>query len=285
MAVASEVDVKSVGEWSTNIKYGNDNFLQDYDVFIPSKSADSNKPAPWVVYIHGGFFRDPNVLADTFHATVDVIESSGEGSQPHVAGYATINYRLSKHTNFPQPSDTPAYELRNAVWPEHLDDVLNGIKQLQTTYGFGSNYVLAGHSVGAQLALLVAVKAEEHGIAVPAVVLGLSGIYDFPLIHRDHPEYKALTFNAMKEGEEVAASPITWAEKYELLGIKHVMLGHSKDDGLVPWNQVDVMVEALEKASKGKDYVSVVELHGAHNDIWRDGKESARAILAALEHI
>lgn len=283
MAAQGDLVATASGQWTTNTEYGSDNYLQTYDVFVPAHS-----PSPescWVVYIHGGFFRDPLVLADSFHATVDILASaSGQSLPMHVGGYATLNYRLSQHVNFTQPPETPAYELRNASWTEHLTDVISGIKQLQATYKFGSNYILAGHSVGAQMALLVALKAKDSGIAAPRVVLGLSGIYDFPLVHKDHPEYKALTFNAMKEGEELAASPATFeAEAYEQAGVERVVLGHSKDDGLVPWNQVDRMVEVLEKSSRGSDYVSVLELHGKHNDIWRDGKESSRAILAALK--
>lgn len=271
------------GTWRTNVRYAEDNYLQDYDVLLTARPSTPDPPATWIVFIHGGFFRDPLVLADSFHATVAALELA---EQPHVAGYATVNYRLSKHTNYAQPAETPAFDLRNASWAEHLDDVLSGIKQLQKTHGFASNYVLAGHSVGAQMALLAALKAKERGSVAPKVVLGLSGIYDFPLIHEDHPDYKALTFNAMKEGEEVAASPVSYtAAEYQRAGVEHVVLGLSKDDGLVPWNQVDAMVEILGKSSRGRDYVSVMELHGAHNDIWKDGKESSRAILAALERL
>lgn len=285
MAVQEPTPSEASGQWTTNITYGSDNSLQSYDVFLPAESQSPEHPSCWVLYVHGGFFRDPLVLADSFHATVELLASpSGQPLPLHVAGYATLNYRLSQHTSYPQPRETPAYELRNASWPEHLNDVLSGIKQLQTTYKFGSNYILAGHSVGAQMALLVALKAKDSGVVAPRVVLGLSGIYDFPLIHKDHPDYKALTFNAMKEGEEIEASPATFkVEAYEHAGVERVVLGHSKDDGLVPWNQVDRMVDVLEKSSKGKDYVSVVELHGKHNDIWKDGKESSRAILAALK--
>jgi acetyl esterase/lipase len=284
MDTPTNQEMPTPGEWQRHIRYGKDNVLQDYDVFLPAKQGHPQRSSPWIIYIHGGFFRDPLVLADSFHATVDLIQASEHGK--HIAGYATLNYRLSKHVNHAQPPDTPEYDLRNASWPQHLDDVLSGIKQLQSTYKFGSDYILAGHSVGAQLALLVALKAQEHGFPAPAFVLGLSGIYDFPLIHKDFPAYKALTFNAMKEGEEVAASPVNYkVEDYKRAGVQHVMLGHSKDDGLVPWNQVDAMVEVLEKSAKGKDFVSVVELHGAHNDIWRDGKESSRAIIAALQRM
>lgn len=273
------------GQWTTNISYATENYLQDYDAFIPSKSPCAKEPSVWVIYIHGGFFRDPLVLADSFKATVEVLESSKDRpSSPQVAGYATLNYRLSAHPNYPQPPDTPNFELRNASWPQHLDDVCTGIKELQSTYGFGSNYILAGHSVGAQLALLASLEAAERGFTAPKLVLGLSGIYDFPLIHRDHPEYRVMTFGAMQEGEEVAASPVRYAAKdYERAGVKHVVIGHSKDDGLVGWNQVEAMVDVLEKSSRGRDYVSVLELYGAHNDIWGDGKQSSRAILAALD--
>ncbi|ETN39434.1 uncharacterized protein HMPREF1541_05657 [Cyphellophora europaea CBS 101466] len=275
----------SAGQWMTSIPYAKENFLQSYDIFPTVPKFGSPPPQYWVVYIHGGFYRDPLVLKESFHPTVQLLTSSSNQSlQSSVAGYATLDYRLSPHTNHTQPIDTPPFAQRTAVWPQHLDDVLAAIKQLQSVHKFGSNYVLAGHSVGAQLALLAALRAEDSGFPAPKVVLGISGIYDFPLILEDHPEYSALVFNAMKEGEEIPASPAFHkAEHYEDAGVEKVVLAHSKDDGLVPWNQVEAMSKVLQQSEKGEDYVSVVELHGQHNDIWRDGKESSRAILAALQ--
>ncbi|KAI1625505.1 Alpha/Beta hydrolase protein [Exophiala viscosa] len=265
------------GQLITKIPYGSDNFLQTYDVYVDDRPSHPTEEY-WIVYIHGGFFRDALVDSTSFHPAVSLLTAAEKTS---VRGYASINYRLSPSTKKPQDrSETPSFELRGAVWPEHFDDVCAGIRHLQSTYSFGSNYVLAGHSVGATLALLAAVDTD-HGIVPPKAVLGLSGIYDFPLLHKSHPEYEALTFNAMPRGDEVAASPVAYeAQAYKAAGVCRVLLAHSHDDGLVPWNQVDAMTEKLAPAGEG--YVRVLELFGKHNDIWADGKEVSRAVLATL---
>jgi pimeloyl-ACP methyl ester carboxylesterase len=153
-----------------------------------------------------------------------------------ISGYASINYRLSPHPQkSPQnPHTTPAYELRNAKWPDHLHDVLAGIAHLQQKYAFGERYLLVGHSIGATMALLSTLAAASarsfttstgtgtttttttaHGdgdrtqqtpppklllplpaIEPPLAVLGVSGIYDFPTLHDSFPSYVDLTRNA-----------------------------------------------------------------------------------------
>jgi acetyl esterase/lipase len=277
------------GQWTTSIPYASENYLQTYDVFPtnPSDTPSSNSKY-WLIYIHGGFFRDPLVDAASYHATVSHLHSAYKQQHlSNIAGYASINYRLSTHPDHPQASETPAFSRRQAAWPDHLNDVLTALAALQARYGFGSRYVLAGHSVGAQLALLASLRGaaqEEVKLQPPTLVLGMSGIYDFPLIHEDHPEYKALTFGAMREGEEVLASPARYeVSEYARAGVKGVVLAHSRDDGLVTWNQVERMAAVLGvKGSGGGEFVRVLELQGEHNDIWRDGRESSRAVLEAL---
>lgn len=41
------------------------------------------------------------------------------------------------------------------------------LKHLQSQYGFGSNYVLAGHSVGATLAFLATLQCSDNNIPPP----------------------------------------------------------------------------------------------------------------------
>jgi hypothetical protein len=69
-----------------------------------------------------------------------------------------------------------------------------------------------------------------------------------------------------------------------------VVLAHSKDDGLVDWKQVEIMkdvfsrggqVQTKEEGQAGID-IKLVEIHGAHNRIWEDGGELARAIGEAV---
>jgi acetyl esterase/lipase len=268
------------GQWTTKIAYSDDNFLQTYDVFLSTTVAPSSKIL-WIVYIHGGFFRDSLVDSESFQMAVSLL---GKTPPSSTLNYASINYRLSPSTKHPQDSSTPSFEQRTAKWPQHLEDVCEAIQQLQSRHSFGANYVLAGHSVGATLAMLAALKSKDNGFVAPTAVLGLSGIYDFGQLHKDHPEYEALTFNALQRGEEVYASPTNYeAEAYKTAGVTRVLLAHSHDDGLVPFNQVDRMVEVL--ASGGGGYAQTIELFGKHNDIWANGVELERAIRNIVESL
>jgi acetyl esterase/lipase len=184
---------------------------------------------------------------------------------------------LSPFPDKPDRPGCPTFEERKAVWPEHLEDIVSALRHLDTAYGIGSKYMLCGHSVGATLSLLAAIQAQDHGLATPKVILGISGIYDFSLLHQDHPEYKDMTFNAMKPGQETEASPALYsAAAYTNTSVVRVLLAHSRDDGLVPWNQV----EGMENVFKGneQDMLQIIELHGSHRAIWEEGQELARAI-------
>lgn len=313
----------STGIQMKRIQYASDNILQSYDVFIPEReNSSATESKVWVVYVHGGYFRDVKVDSTSLRKTIAVLEnksdtglaSSAASTVPSltestdtaestdesdktpsiadsITGYASINYRLSPHPAYPQDhSRTPDYELRTAQWPEHLSDVTAALKHLQTQYGFGSNYVLAGHSVGATLAFLLTLNCAEHDILPPRALVGMSGIYDFPQIHETNPEYLGMTANAMDARYFSEASPAChnlaeYASKWKLDGPRKVLLAHSKDDGLVEWGQVTRMQNVLASGSKQNIQTSLLELFGEHNDIWVEGKECARAIREAVESL
>ncbi|KIV84909.1 hypothetical protein PV11_00658 [Exophiala sideris] len=274
----------------TRHQYAQDNILQSYDLYIPENVPDQGY---WIIYIHGGYFRDPNVTSTSFLPALSLLASSSVADQ--VVGYASLNYRLSKHERFPQDgTTTPAYELRNALWPDHLNDVRDAIAHLQRKYSFGSKYLLVGHSVGATMALLSALSAVARSdserplpsIIPPIAVLGVSGIYDFEALHVSYPAYVEITRNAIPNPQDqVAASPARYAASgYRT---KAIILAHSRDDGLVDWKQVDIMRELFEHSPRegGAVSVRVVEIYGMHNEIWEKGTELARAIGEALADI
>lgn len=106
--------------------------------------------------VHGGAWRSPNETAENFLSPVlSTMYSSpfyNPGATQQIAGWASINYRLSPHPKYPQnPNTTDPYELRDAKHPEHIRDVRSALRLLQKTYGFGRRYILAGHSCGATL--------------------------------------------------------------------------------------------------------------------------------------
>ncbi len=390
----------------TRHQYGQDNILQSYDLYIPEPKTEAeadadadadaeSSPGYWILYIHGGYFRDRSVTSSSFLPALSrIVASDGhEKSRVHrlghphfhlnrnhhtttrstdtntnekegvddisasISGYASINYRLSPHPKSPQDArTTPAYELRNAKWPDHMHDVLAGIAHLQQKHAFGERYLLVGHSVGATMALLstlasarsfTTASTKNNGtqqrqpefespqllpcIEPPLAVLGVSGIYDFPALHDSFPSYVDLTRNAMDADDDDLASPARYtAEEYTQIWVgangfgldddddddddeavvvkkekkktkkRAVVLAHSRDDGLVDWRQVEVMkgvfcggnggdgagrqvqVQAEEGQGEGRIDVKLVEIHGAHNRIWEDGTELARAIGVAV---
>lgn len=309
--------------------------MQSYELYIPnqdsSHEAHTQTQKFWIVYVHGGFFRDDSVTAASFHPALSILtkppklhlqylvknNEEPENIIPYVAGYASINYRLSpRPTKSPQdPNTTPAYELRNASWPDHIHDVLAAIAHLQLKHGFGRRYLLVGHSVGATMALLSTLAPGKTftntadskplpKIELPMAVLGVSGIYDFGRLLESFPDYAELTNNAIHDpGDVTLASPAshslseyedTWAQKGTQKRV--LILAHSRDDGMVDWKQVEAMeavfasksqiVQAArtEGSAEGQSNfaVQVVEMKGQHNDIWGHGMELARVIRIGI---
>ncbi|KIW65669.1 hypothetical protein, variant 2 [Phialophora macrospora] len=304
----------------TRHQYAQDNILQSYELYIPEldhkHQADAKGHKYWVIFIHGGYFRDPSVTSSSFYPALGILapesnhhhifKNNGHGSRlsditPYISAYASLNYRLSPHPGkAPQdPHTTPAYELRNAEWPEHIHDVLAAIAHLQSKYGFGERYLLVGHSVGATMGLLSALAAQKAPFSTtchldmptiepPMAILGVSGIYDFPLIHESVPDYVELTRNAIhNEADFALASPAKYTAKdyvdiWTAGGEKKraLVIAHSRDDGWVDWKQVEAMENAL-KSQSAVD-VRVSEMKGQHNEIWEKGTELARVVVEAV---
>lgn len=302
----------------TRHQYSPDNILQSYDILIPDRQSQGEHGL-WIVYIHGGYFRDPKVDSTSIKPSIEYLETgrvtsdstpsnsransrnnsrrpsasesdtaaTGSEARHKIKGYASINYRLSPHPAYPQDLlQTPPYTLNNAQYPDHLTDVLAALKHFQTHHPeVGTNYILAGHSVGATLALLALLKLHDKGLHCPKTVIGLSGIYDFEAIHRSNSDYRYITGNAMATTQFGEASPAQKPlDKYQhewKAPIKNFLIAHSHDDGLVPWGQVE-LVDQLFQPSQDIN-TKVLELHGTHNDIWAKGEELARAIEKAVE--
>jgi kynurenine formamidase len=224
-------------------------------------------------------------------------------------------------------SDDPS---RNAVHPGHVRDVLLGLRWLEKEYGVGSKwaYIAVGHSCGATLAFQIVMDRQwkapvpgkpalfekilsfassgdqEHTLRPPVAVVGLEGVYDFPLLlenHADNDEYKTFIRDAFGEDQEVweKASPIAgdysdrWPEGHL------VILGQSPEDELVDWPQVDAMVKVLQdqgwkqrsegrlQAARRDSWIGgkqffVTYLKGTHDEVWEKGTELSRTIEFAL---
>ncbi|OJK00449.1 hypothetical protein ASPACDRAFT_43036 [Aspergillus aculeatus ATCC 16872] len=134
--------------------YGTKHVLQTVTVTTLSALPDKGY---WVICIHGGAWRDPTQTALNYLTPAVSILAASEPyastTHAHLAGFASINYRLSPHPDHPQDrNSTSPTEYRAARHPDHIADVQAALAFLQRKYGFGDRYILVGHSCGATLA-------------------------------------------------------------------------------------------------------------------------------------
>lgn len=285
----------------------NANRLQTVDIWLPPITGTRNLSEPWIIYLHGGAWRDPLVLADSFSATVAHLVADYHVSTSKFTCIAAINYSLSPHPRHPTlpspPKDVekePVDKSRVATHPDHIFDILTGLAFLQERYHFGSNYVLVGHSCGATLALQIAMDHkrwvdESWGLKVtkPKVIVGLNGLYDMPKLinspgekhEKLAPIYTAFTKLAFGSDENIwhdisPSSVDNWAKEWE--EGTQIILAQSLDDSLVPYTQTEDMLKRLNASKGGKLAVQELPATGDHNFLWEDGSRIAEIILEAV---
>ncbi|KAJ9134601.1 Kynurenine formamidase [Pleurostoma richardsiae] len=289
----------------TQLQYASGNTLQNLLVweFPDPPREEPGKPQYWIIYIHGGAWRDPRTDAASFIPTITSLLSSSPSpsSSRRIAGFASLNYRLSPHPSYPQdPAATPPRDLRAAAHPDHIRDVRAGIALLQRRFGFGSRYLLAGHSAGATLALQVPMGAAfaaggDDGspaaeVVPPAAVVGLEGIYDMPALDaRMGGEYRPLFARAFGDDEAAwaEASPARFGGRFgEALGGGLVVLAWSPGDELIDAGEIDSMERRLrEEEEKGLSVVALRDLKGLHDEIVEKGSEVARVLKQTIEEL
>ncbi|KAK4997378.1 hypothetical protein LTR66_003202 [Elasticomyces elasticus] len=286
-----------------NVRYSDESPLNTLDLYIPDAAAARDRRRVWVVYIHGGAWRDPAIDASTFTHTRNTLLDAGCAKQ--IAGYASLNYRLSPYPAHPTDPSNPSDPSRNAKHPDHINDILAALLYLQEAYQFEDRYVLAGHSCGATLAFQVAAKrywgsqyeatfALELNVVPPLAILGLEGLYDLPALVKYHdrePIYAQIVGNAFGSAASwQAVSPASADYKDSWQEGTLVVLAHSKEDELVEWQQVELMEAALmgqgwQKHDDAQRRVRVMELRGTHDGVWKENTEIARALEWTLQQI
>lgn len=237
-------------------------------------------------YIHGGAWRDPKITHQTFAPALDCLVSSGRVSSDSVAGFASIDYRLSAHPDYPQdPATTPSTALRDARHPDHLRDVQSALGFLAREYGLTDKYVLAGHSAGATLAFQLLMDPVP-GVPLPRAIAGAAGIYDLASLDDRHGgSYAGFITAAFGDSRRDwdAASPAKFGGSYEQLlapSARRIFLAASTEDTLVDKPELDSMLARLVKDSV---IASVMDsLTGDHDDIWEKGSQLADVVSWAL---
>lgn len=163
--------------------------------------------------------------------------------------------------------------------------------------------MLVGHSVGATMAFQIALSsripwdpssASEGDIKQPMGILGVEGIYDFPLILNAVPSevrdmYLAPTRGAFGDNEEtwLDVSPAQYSKEAYARewrsGRRVAVVAHSPDDEMVGWEQVKAMQKVFESGEPDENInFQVLELKGKHDALWKKGQELAKAIGEAL---
>ncbi|GKU07664.1 unnamed protein product [Fusarium langsethiae] len=278
--------VESGGGWHKHrAPYtANATYLHTFDVWVPKAANTHSLPAPdfvpgrqgpWVVYIHGGAWRDPLVDSSSFESAALKLLSDKES---HISGIVSINYPLSSHPDHPThpapPRDPsqPVDIARTAKHPDHIVAVLSAIAYLQNQLGVAHDYVLSGHSCGATLTFQTVMNPDRWGAAAGSMPIPK---VKKPKSHEKlQPLYVELTKNAFGDDEtlwrDMCPTMVSdWSEEWP--EGKVVIIAHRKNDGLVPYSQTELMKEHLRNNSK----LEVIEMpaSGDHNDLWKQADE------------
>ncbi|KAK5120565.1 hypothetical protein LTR85_006221 [Meristemomyces frigidus] len=287
-------------QYRKDVQYSRESSLNTLEYCIPRPTTRGTKQV-WVIYVHGGAWLDPEIDASSFDKAQELLFKSH--MIEHIAGFASINYRLSPYPSHARDPSHPSDPARNARHPDHINDVLAAILHLQETFRFEERYILVGHSCGASLVFQVAMKrywgsqyestlALELNVVPPVAILGVEGLYDLPALvefHSKEPFYREFVANAFGRDASTWPSVSPTAGDYEnsWQDGKLAVLAHSREDELVEWAQVDHMHKALKSQgfdeASGDRRLKLVELCGKHDEVWQDGLELARAIEATVQ--
>jgi kynurenine formamidase len=249
----------------------------------------------------------------SFNVALDILLKD---NQPHnVAGFVSVDYRLSPYPSHPTLPSSPSDPSRNVQHPEHLNDILsalfflgaNASKEVDLKEGGSAQlpemwsimegrYILCGHSCGATLAMQATTLLSLGGAGMrpPVALLCMEGIYDLSALvaRHTHPAYREFVTSAFGEDEQtwVTASQLCCRlQKWQ----GNVLLVHSINDELVDMQQTDSMIEKLvvqgftksttrSMVNEGRQ-VSKIIIDCMHDEVWEKGTELAEAIRAVTD--
>ncbi|CAM1508417.1 Fc.00g052650.m01.CDS01 [Cosmosporella sp. VM-42] len=281
---------KPLGLTYTSRQYG-EHSLQKLGIWQFTDSPDPTS-GRWIIFIHGGGWRDPRNTSDDFWPSIKHLLSSGR-DKSDFRGFISIDYRLSPHPQFPQNLDkTPGPELRNARHPDHIQDIFLALKFLQDEFQLSNDYVLVGHSAGATLAFQVlmgdaALEGQSHPRApLPAAIIGISGIYDLVNLNaRFDGQYASFIGGSFGDDQSVweKASPRRFSGSFKKIwpGKGIIKLAWSSEDTLIDEAEIDDMGARLKK--DGVPFQATKKLKGEHDFVWEDGSQICPLVLDTLD--
>jgi len=170
-----------------------DKTKQSLDLYLPSIPR---KSSPLLVFIHGGLWtgRDKSAYSNI-----------GQTFAQKGITTAVINYRLSGGKEDPK-----------VLHPDHTRDCAAAFQWLlknDKRFGYDSkNIFVMGHSCGAHMAGLLAVRQDQYLLSYQAPVpflgcIGIAGLYDTRLFVRDFPQFRGEVELSMTSDESKWDSP------------------------------------------------------------------------------
>jgi len=236
----------------------NDNPRQALDLLLPNEA--NNEMRPCLIFVHGGAWRSGNKSHGHSHLRPYV------DSQKYVG--VSIGYRLSDE----------------AIWPAQLYDCKAAIRFLYANakkYKIDTKRMLVfGTSAGGHLASMIAVTGNHEALQgvvgkhlkEPSTVSAAISYYgptdflrmdDFPsqIPHNapDSPESQLIGAAIQSTPEKTRQSnPITFLDSDD----PPLICIHGNKDKLVPFNQSEILYEALKKLSIPTSLIRVTD--GGH---------------------
>ncbi|MFN4261622.1 MAG: alpha/beta hydrolase fold domain-containing protein [Gemmataceae bacterium] len=234
------------------------------DLYLPAKGT---APYPVVVFVHGGAW---------FLGSKDSVKGEALFLLEHGYAIAAINYRLSQH----------------ALFPAQIVDCKAAVRWLRANakeYQLDANrFAAMGSSAGGHLAAMLGTTGGvkdfdkgdnlEQSSRVQAVVdwYGPTDFLQMGGWHNDagSPESKLIGGPIQEHKEKAAnANPITYVAKDN----PPFLIMHGDKDSTVPFNQSELLAEALKKASVE---VNLVPMRGAKHGGPQFKSDEAKTMVA-----
>ncbi|KAF2866662.1 Alpha/Beta hydrolase protein [Massariosphaeria phaeospora] len=253
----------------------------------PSLAPD---PRPFLIYLHGGAWRDPHQTRSTIAPTLSHL-ASHPTLPSRLAAVASLDYRLSPHPAYPSNNAGEDDAVRH---PAHLNDVRAALQFLRDEYGM-REWVGVGHSAGATL-LMQCVAGIASPLTTPSpssppttapetsttttllTLILLSGIYNLPqlLASHSHPTSPHTSTYASIISSAFGPEKTLWRAASPALVAK----GTYSDEAMA--QRAPGLRRVVLGWSAGDEVVQVCDLTGSHDEVWQDGGQIVALIGEVL---
>ncbi|KAG5437049.1 hypothetical protein PCK2_001032, partial [Pneumocystis canis] len=220
--------------------------LKTVDVFIPDDCLINDFSDLWVIYIHGGAWRDPKHDSKDGHALINFL--CNQSYIQNKIAYVSINYRLSP----------------NVMHPEHLKDIESAMMFLKKAYKL-KRCILIGHSAGATLAIQYFMLDYEAQSSIQAIIC-VEGIYDLAELVNEYPSYEDFIKLAFGNNRQdwINASPSQVISKYRGVSVCEIILIQSEEDELLSMQQTNIMMKAISDLKNCNIMFDLKKIKGKH---------------------